>query len=140
MFIICLVVTQYAYKAKDTLNAIRYYVNKVGAYTYLNNEDSAIIVNNNAAELFRKYGYKRDADIAFGCNYGYYVKRNEKEKAKKAFEAYIRANHKGNTNYVDSYAFLLYEKGMFYLLMEQNDSAYHYLQNSHFCINQKNKK
>ena len=37
--------TQYAYKAKDTLNAIRYYVNKVGAYTYLNNEDSAIIVN-----------------------------------------------------------------------------------------------
>ncbi len=122
--------TQYAYKAKDTLNAIRYYVNKVGAYTYLNNEDSAIIVNNNAAELFRKYGYKRDADIAFGCNYGYYVKRNEKEKAKKAFEAYIRANYKGNTNYVDSYAFLLYEKGMFYLLMEQNDSAYHYLQNS----------
>ena len=37
--------TQNAYKAKDTLNAIRYYVNKVGAYTYLNNEDSAIIVN-----------------------------------------------------------------------------------------------
>lgn len=36
----------------------------------------------------------------------------------------------GNTNYVDSYAFLLYEKGMFYLLMEQNDSAHHYLQNS----------
>ena len=58
------------------------------------------------------------------------MKRNEKEKAKKAFEAYIRANYKGNTNYVDSYAFLLYEKGMFYLLMEQNDSAYHYLLNS----------
>lgn len=41
------------------------------------------MVNNNAAELFRKYGYKRDADIAFGCNYGYYVKRNEKKKRRR---------------------------------------------------------
>lgn len=122
--------TLYAYKAQDTLNAIRYYENKIGAYTYLNNEDSAIIINTRAAELFRKHGYNRDADIAFGCNYGYYVKRKDKEKAKKSFEAYIRANFMGNTNYVDSYAFLLYEKGMFYLLMEQNDSAHHYLQNS----------
>lgn len=122
--------TLYAYKAQDTLNAIRYYENKIGAYTYLNNEDSAIIINTKAAELFRKHGYNQDADIAFGCNYGYYVKRKNKEKAKKAFEAYTRANYMGNTNYVDSYAFLLYEKGMFYLLMEQNDSAHHYLQNS----------
>ena len=120
----------YAYKAKDTLNAILYYYNKTDAYTYLDNEDSAIIVNINAAKLFRKYGYDRDADIAFGCNYSYYVKKNNKEKAKESFEVYNRTNYMGNTNYADSYAFLLYEKGMFYLLMEQNDSAYYYLQNS----------
>ena len=116
--------THYAYKAHDTLNAIRYYYNKTGAYTYLDNEDSAIIVNTRAAELFRKHGYDRDADIAFGCNYVYYLKKNNIDKAKKAFEAYNRANFAGNQNYEDSYAFLLYEKGLFFLLTNQLDSAY----------------
>lgn len=116
--------THYAYKAHDTLNAIRYYYNKTDAYTYLDNEDSAIIVNTRAAELFRKHGYDRDADIAFGCNYVYYLKRNNIDKAKKAFEAYNRANFVGNQNYEDSYAFLLYEKGLFFLQTNQLDSAY----------------
>lgn len=116
--------THYAYKAHDTLNAIRYYYNKTGAYTYLDNEDSAIIVNTRAAELFRKHGYDRDADIAFGCNYVYYLKRNNIDKAKKAFEAYNRVNFAGNQNYEDSYAFLLYEKGLFFLQTKQLDSAY----------------
>lgn len=116
--------THYAYKAHDTLNAIRYYYNKTGAYTYLDNEDSAIIVNTRAAELFRKHGYDRAADIAFGCNYVYYLKRNNIDKAKKAFEAYNRANFVGNQNYEDSYAFLLYEKGFFFLQTNQLDSAY----------------
>lgn len=116
--------THYAYKAHDTLNAIRYYYNKTGAYTYLDNEDSAIIVNTKAAELFRKHGYDRDADIAFGCNYVYYLKRNNIDKAKKAFEAYNRVNFAGNQNYEDSYAFLLYEKGLFFLQTNQLDSAY----------------
>lgn len=116
--------THYAYKAHDTLNAIRYYYNKTGAYTYLDNEDSAIIVNTRAAELFRKHGYDRAADIAFGCNYVYYLKRNNIDKAKKAFEAYNRANFVGNQNYEDSYAFLLYEKGLFFLQTNQLDSAY----------------
>ena len=116
--------THYAYKAHDTLNAIRYYYNKTDAYTYLDNEDSAIIVNTRAAELFRKHGYDRDADIAFGCNYVYYLKRNNIDKAKKAFEAYNRVNFAGNQNYEDSYAFLLYEKGLFFLQTNQLDSAY----------------
>ena len=116
--------THYAYKAHDTLNAIRYYYNKTDAYTYLDNEDSAIIVNTRAAELFRKHGYDRDADIAFGCNYVYYLKKNNIDKAKKAFEAYNRVNFAGNQNYEDSYAFLLYEKGLFFLQTNQLDSAY----------------
>lgn len=116
--------SHYAYQAKDTLNAIRYYANKIGAYTDLNNEDSAIIVNNNAAKLFRKNGYYKSADIALGCNYGYYLKRNELDKAKIAFEAYNRANYKGNSNYEDSYGFVLYERGLYYLLTNKNDSAY----------------
>lgn len=106
--------THYAYKAHDTLNAIRYYYNKTDAYTYLDNEDSAIIVNTRAAELFRKHGYDRDADIAFGCNYVYYLKRNNINKAKKAFEAYNRVNFEGNQNYEDSYAFCFMRKVRFF--------------------------
>ena len=106
--------THYAYKAHDTLNAIRYYYNKTGAYTYLDNEDSAIIVNTRAAELFRKHGYDRAADIAFGCNYVYYLKRNNIDKAKKAFEAYNRANFVGNQNYEDYQRSLYFGSNFYY--------------------------
>ena len=48
--------THYAYKAHDTLNAIRYYYNKTDAYTYLDNEDSAIIVNTKLQNYLESMG------------------------------------------------------------------------------------
>lgn len=121
---------KYAYLAKDTLNAIIYFQNKQSAYASLNQKDSAIATNLKAAKLFRKYGYKRNADIAFGCNYIYYLERKEIEKAKLAFTAFDRAKHCGNSNYKDSYAYLLYEKGFLYLNIGKEDSAYILLKQS----------
>lgn len=118
------VASNFAYKAKDTLNAIKYYKSKSAAYVYLCQEDSAILVNNKAAELFRKHGYNRDADIAFGGNYEYFLRRNKLDSAKLAFEAFNRANFKGNAEYKDSYAFLLCERGEYFLKFNQLDSAY----------------
>ena len=116
--------TYYAYKAKDTLNAIRYYYNKIGAYTYLNKEDSAILVNTQAAKLFKEHGYIEDSKIAFGCNLVYYLKENRIKKAKDAFEAYQSTHYEGNSNWEDSYAYVLYEQGLYYLAVEKLDSAY----------------
>lgn len=121
---------KYAYLAKDTLNAIRYYQNQSNAYANLNMDREAISINIEAVNMFRKYGYIREADIAFGCNYGYYLKLNEIEKAKQAFVIYNKTNFKGNLNFKDSFAFLLYEKGLYFMRTNQLDSAYSILNKS----------
>lgn len=121
---------KYAYFAKDTLNALRYYQNKNSAYDFLGKKDSAIIINLKAPNLFRKHGYDYDANIAFGCNYIYYIDNKNYPKAKEAFEAYQSTNYQGNTNYDDSKAFLLYEKGLYYMFMNNLNIAYTCLQQS----------
>ena len=121
---------KYAYSAKDTLNALRYYQNKNSAYDFLGKKDSAMIINLKAANLFRKHGYDYDANIAFGCNYIYYIDNKNYPKAKEAFEAYQSTNYQGNTNYDDSKAFLLYEKGLYYMFMNNLNIAYTCLQQS----------
>lgn len=121
---------KYAYSAKDTLNAIRYYQNKNSAYDFLGKKDSAMIINLKAANLFRKHGYDYDANIAFGCNYIYYINNKNYPKAKEAFEAYQSTNYQGNTNYDDSKAFLLYEKGLYYMFTNNLNIAYTCLQQS----------
>ncbi len=120
---------KYAYLAKDTLNAIRYYQNKQSVYVNQNKLDSAIIINNQAAKLFKSHGYLVDSKIAFGCNFEYYLNKNRIKEAKKAFEAYQSTNYKGNSNWKDSYAYVVYERGLYYLAIEKLDSAY-------VCLNQ----
>ena len=121
---------KYAYLAKDTLNAIRYYQNKESFYSDQNKLDSAIIINNRAAMLFKKHGFQREANIALGCNFSYYLKKGNLKRAKESFEAYQSANYNGNTNWEDAYAFVLYEKGLYYLAEGKNDSAYSCLKQS----------
>lgn len=115
---------KYAYMANDTLNAIRYYANKSGVYNYMNKTDSAAIINVHAASLFDKYGYHREAAIALGCNFDYYLLHKKYDKAISAFKAYLSTGYDGNSNYEDAKAFLLSEKGKYYLLTHQLDSAY----------------
>lgn len=110
--------------AKDTLNAIRYFENKQAAYASLGKMDSAIIINNLASEMFRKHGSLRDADIAIAANLGYYIKKHDVRKAKEAYEHQKTANFSGNINYEESYAYILYEQGCYYLLDNKLDSAY----------------
>lgn len=115
---------KYAYLAKDTLNAIRYYQNRIGAYEYLNDEDSIAFTNIQAANMFREHGYMVDSKIAYGCNLMYYLERGKLKEANKAFIAYQSTNYEGNSNWKDAYAYVLYEKGMYYIGMEKMDSAY----------------
>ena len=120
---------KYAYLAKDTLNAIRYYQNKQSVYANQNKLDSAIIINCQAAKLFNSHGYFVDSKIAFGCNFEYYLSKNRIKEAKEAFEAYQSTHYKGNSNWEDSYAYVLYEQGLYYLAVGKQDSAY-------LCLNQ----
>lgn len=115
---------KYAYLAKDTLNAIINYQNKGDAYGYLGKKDSVIAINLQAAKLFEKHGNDYAAAIAFGCNYDYYIEKKDSINAKKAFEAYNSTGYEGNSNYEDAKAYVLYQKGTYYLFVNKQDSAY----------------
>ena len=115
---------KYAYLTKDTLNAIINYQNKGDAYGYLGKKDSVIAINLQAAKLFKKHGNDYAAAIAFGCNYDYYIEKKDSINAKKAFEAYNSTGYEGNSNYEDAKAYVLYQKGTYYLFVNKQDSAY----------------
>ena len=121
---------KYAYLAKDTLNAIRYYQNKQAIYASQNKLDSAIIINNQAAKLFKQIGALKEANIAFGCNFEYYLKKKMLKEAEEAFKAYLSTNYHGNDNWKDAYAYILYERGSHYLAVGKKDSAYSFLKQS----------
>ena len=121
---------KYAYLAKDTLNAIRYYENKQAIYANQNKLDSAIIINNQAAKLFKQIGALKEANIAFGCNFEYYLKKKMLKEAEEAFKAYLSTNYHGNDNWKDAYAYILYERGSYYLALGKMDSAYSCLKQS----------
>ena len=115
---------KYAYLAKDTLNAIINYQNRENAYSYLGNKDSVIAINLHAATMFKQIGNNYAAAIAFGCNYKYYIEKKDFINAKKAFEAYNSTGYEGNSNYEDAKAYVLYQKGTYYLFVNKQDSAY----------------
>ena len=115
---------KYAYLAKDTLNAIVNYQNQGEVYAFLGKKDSVIAINLQAAKLFKKHGNDYAAAIAFGCNYKYYIEKKDFINAKKAFEAYNSTGYEGNSNYEDAKAYVLYQKGTYYLFVNKQDSAY----------------
>lgn len=120
---------KYAYLAKDTLNAIINYQNKGDAYDYLGKKDSVVAINLRSANMFKRIGDNYNAAIALGCNYSYYIEKQDSVNAKKAFEAYFSTWYEGNSNYGDAKAFLLCEKGRYYMFVSRLDSAFS-------CLNQ----
>lgn len=46
------------------------------------------------------------------------------KEAEEAFKAYLSTNYHGNDNWKDAYAYILYERGSYYLAVGKKDSAY----------------
>lgn len=121
---------KYAYLAKDTFNAIVNFQYKGGAYSYLNKQDSVALINLMAAKLFYHHGFHKEASLALGNNYDYYIDKGDFEQAKKSFESFEMTEYDGNSNYPDAKSYILCQKGKYYLFTNQLDSAYHYLHES----------
>ena len=131
---------KYAYLAKDTLNAIINYQNKGDAYDYLGKKKSVVAINLRSANMFKRIGDNYNAAIALGCNYSYYIEKQDSVNAKKAFEAYFSTGYEGNLEYEDSKAYVLCQKGKYYMFTGQLDSACYILQQSlKFCKSFSNK-
>jgi len=131
---------KYAYLAKDTLNAIINYQNKGDAYDYLGKKDSVVAINLRSANMFKWIGDNYNAAVALGCNYSYYIEMQDTVNAKKAFEAYFSTGYEGNLNNEDSKAYVLCQKGIYYMFTGQLDSACYILKQSlKFCKSFSNK-
>ena len=131
---------KYAYLAKDTFNAIVNYQNRGSAYYYLGNKDSVVAINLRSANMFKRIGDNYNAAIALGCNYSYYIEKQDTVNAKKTFEAYFSTRYEGNLEYEDSKAYVLCQKGIYYMFTGQLDSACYILQQSlKFCKTFSNK-
>ena len=78
----------------------------------------------------KKNGYVETANIVFGCNYGYFIEKNDYKRAKESFEIFKTTNYNGNKNYENSKAYILCEQGEYYLFFGQLDSAFIYLNQS----------
>ena len=132
--------SKYALQAGDTLDAIRMYQNRMGAFAILGKIDSAIMINLNAAKMFKHIGKNYEASLAYGCNYDLYLQQSDAQKAQEAFNAYISTNFEGSMEFDDSKAYVLYERGYYYLYMGQLDSTYYYLKKSlNLCKSDGNK-
>ena len=132
--------SKYALQAGDTLNTIRYYQNRMGCFVILGKIDSAINVNLNAAKMFKRIGKNDDAAIAFGSNYGLYLQQGDVKKAQKSFKVYLKTGCEENMEYEDSKAYILSERGLYYMFVNQLDSAYKDLSQSlNLCKSYSNK-
>lgn len=116
------------------------YQNRMGAFTILGKIDSAIMINLNAAKMFRHIGRNYESALAFGCNYDLYLQQNDAQKTQEAFNAYISTNFEGSLEFDDSKAYVLYERGYYHMYMGQLDSTYYYLKKSlNLCKSDGNK-
>ena len=76
----------YAWRGKDTLAALMNYEQESFAYQKLGHNDSSIIVAEDVARLYDKYGYPSDAAITLGTivrtllSLGIYSKAKDKDK------------------------------------------------------------
>lgn len=118
----------YALKAGDTINAIKIYEQKKGAYYFKNMYDSVIYVEKKARDLYTKYGYNERAASSTTYSINIYIKRHEYKKAKVLMDMFESQScwfkkdgdvQKGGETYY-------YAKGKYYVGINKLDSALYY--------------
>lgn len=114
-----------AWKGKDTLSALMCYEQEYIAYKKLGLTDSAVIVIENVASLYEKYGYPSDAAISLGT---IALTLIEKGKYSKAYE-YLKKYEKesgyfdNEGNIIKGHEYYYKVKGLYCLKNAQLDSA-----------------
>lgn len=111
---------KYAWKAKDTLNAIIFYSYYDGAYHMLNEMDSALYYNQSAVQMLKDYGYHEYAAGILPMSIDIYLRNKDFLHAKQAIDEmeYYCAPDDGSLFY--GY------KGLYYEGIGYNDSAIFY--------------
>lgn len=119
---------KYALKACDTLMAIIAYDSKSVAYHLLNNVDSEIVISERASQMFKEHGHKEYSAISLGMIIQRYIERNDFDNALRCMSIY--ENESGlfdsNGNIEQGHEIFYFEKGLYFLYMNNNDTAEYY--------------
>ena len=116
----------YAWKDKDTLQAIKRYSQQSGAYDFLKMPDSVLFVKERAARLFRKIGKPdRAARTLGGSTITSLLKKGEISKALEYCRIYELESglFDEDKNIAKGFEIYYYIKGECYLATHQPDSA-----------------
>ena len=116
----------YAWKDKDTLQAIKRYSQQSGAYDFLKIPDSVIYVKERAAQLFREIGRNdRAARTLGGSTITSLLKKGEIAKALEYSRIYEQESglFDADHNIAKGFEIYYYIKGECYLATHQPDSA-----------------
>lgn len=119
----------YAWKDKDTLQAIKRYSQQSGAYDFLKMPDSVIYVKERAAQQFREIGRNdRAARTLGGSTITSLLKKGEFSKAIEYSLIYERESglFDDEKNIAKGFEIYYYIKGECYLAIHQPDSAEHW--------------
>lgn len=116
----------YAWKDKDTLQAIKRYSQQSGAYDFLKMPDSVLFIKERAAQQFREIGRNdRAARTLGGSTITSLLKRGEISKALEYSRIYERESglFDDEKNIAKGFEIYYYIKGECYLATHQPDSA-----------------
>ena len=116
----------YAWKDKDTLQAIKRYSQQSGAYDFLKMPDSVIYIKERAARQFREIGRKdRAARTLGGSTITSLLKKGDLSKALKYSRFYEQESglFDDDKNIAKGFEIYYYIKGECYLATHQPDSA-----------------
>lgn len=116
---------KYAWRAKDTLNALKSVGDRIGVYRRLQLEDSVISVSKRVTDLLAKYGY---TSVSAGYYAGLakaYINKGKTQLAGKYLTLYeIQSGFfDDHGNIEHGREIYYYTKGLYYLTSHQYDSA-----------------
>ena len=114
----------YAWRGKDTLQAIECFAQQANAYEFLKINDSVIIITESASKLFEKIGRVDRATQILGLEISALLNMGESEKARSSINIYESSSVFDSLgNIMQGLEIFYYVKGKYYLSVGKTDSA-----------------
>lgn len=116
---------KYAWKANDTINALKSIGGRIGAYMRLQIEDSVIIMSKRVSDLFFKFNYKQLSAGYMAILAKAYLNKGYIQEAKNCIDIYESQSgfFDNQGNIVNGREAYYYTKGLYYLAIQKYDSA-----------------
>lgn len=116
---------EYGWKGKDTLNALRSMGGKIAAYKRMHKSDSAIYLCDRLSELFREYGYNNYSAGYKSVVIKELLDKGDIDKAEKNIRIYEAESgfFDEHHNIEKGREVYYYSKGLYYMAIEEYDSA-----------------